>query len=80
MCSGGTTHAGLTMDKFNGGYGLAYNWNDDLNTYNFSPNLDGTLPDIADSTWTYVALVINPAYAAIYVASPAQGGFFCGDE
>ena len=66
-----TTYAGLTIDAVNGGYGLGYVWNDnDANTYNWSPTSDSGLPTLNDSEWAFVALVVEPSQAEIYITSP----------
>jgi hypothetical protein len=59
----GSSSAGLSMDA-GGGLGLAYNWNNDPATYNWVSGL--VLPD---SEWAYVALVVQPSQAALYVAN-----------
>ena len=76
------TYAGLTIDGasdgLGGGYALGYVWNDnDPNTFNWSPTVDGStggagpyLPQLNDSEWAFVALVIRPTQAEIYLASP----------
>ena len=68
VCDAGTTGAGLIIDGVNGGYGLGYYWNNDPNTYNFSPTSDAGLETLPDSQWAYVALVIQPTEADIYIA------------
>ena len=66
-----TTYAGLTIDAVNGGLGLGYVWNDnDANTYNWSPSGDSHLPTLNDSEWDFVALVVQPTEANIYICSP----------
>lgn len=66
-----TTYAGLTTDANTGGYGLGYVWNDnDANTYSWSPTTDSGLPPLNDSEWAFVALVIRPTQAEIYISSP----------
>jgi hypothetical protein len=59
----GSTVAGITMD-IGGGLALSYNWNDDPSTYNWASGVS-----LADSDWTYVALVIAPDHAALYSAA-----------
>jgi photosystem II stability/assembly factor-like uncharacterized protein len=54
---GGNTTAGLSITS---GNGLRYHWNNA--GYGFNPNL--TVPD---NTWTFVALVISPTSATIYM-------------
>ena len=68
----GSSAAGLIMDA-GGGLGLAYNWNDDPATYNWSSGL--SLPD---SDWAFVALVVQPAQAALYVADGTNVSSFSG--
>ena len=56
----GTTTAGITMD-IGGGLALSYNWNNDPATFNWASTIS-----IADSDWSYVALVVQPNQAALY--------------
>lgn len=65
LCSGGTTRAGLTIDQIFGGLGLGYIWND--NHYGWSPSSDSFLPALPDGDWAYVALVVQPKEAALYI-------------
>jgi hypothetical protein len=62
MNRGGTTVAGLTIDV-GGGLALSYNWADDPSTFNWASGVS-----LADSDWTYVALVIQPDQANLYAA------------
>jgi len=68
VCDSGTTGAGLIIDGVNGGYGIGYYWNNDPSTFNFSPTSDAGLETLPDSQWAYVALVIQPTEADIYIA------------
>jgi len=65
VCNSGGTVAGLTMDQVFGGHGLGYVWNGV--TYGWSPTSDSFLPPLPDSTWAYVALVIQPSQATLYI-------------
>jgi len=81
VCHSGTTYSGLTMDGINGGLGIGYVWNNDPNTYNWSPTTDlgfQTLPSSVDNQWAYVALVIQPAQAAIYLCQSNNAASFAG--
>ncbi|MGC9942812.1 MAG: LamG-like jellyroll fold domain-containing protein [Verrucomicrobiota bacterium] len=70
VCDGGTTDSGLTMDDVDGGQGLGYVWNDDPNTYNVSLSGDLGLPLLNAGEWDFVALVIQPTEADVYISSP----------
>jgi hypothetical protein len=65
VCNGSGTYGGLIMDPAYGGYGLGYQWGSSPNNVSFSSDLG--LPPLVDSQWSYVALVIQPSQAAIYV-------------
>ncbi len=65
----GTTYAGLTIDAVSGGLGLGYVWNNDPNTYNWSPTTDAGLTQLPNSDWAFVALVVQPTEAEIYIAT-----------
>jgi hypothetical protein len=72
MCDSGTTYSGLNMDL--NGTGLSYTWANDGNTYNWvpsdPPSLGGAnLPMLPASDWAYVALVVNPDQAWIYICA-----------
>ncbi len=67
-----TTTAGLVMDAA-GGFGLTYNWNNDPATFNWASGL--SLPD---SDWAFVALVVQPSQAALFVASDTNYASFAG--
>jgi Concanavalin A-like lectin/glucanases superfamily/Immunoglobulin domain len=71
VCDAGTTYAGLTINAIDGGLELGYVWNNDPNTYNWgtAANLGVPLPTLPDSDWAYVALVVSPSQASIFVAS-----------
>lgn len=72
MSRAGSTVAGLAIDVA-GGLALTYNWNDDPSTYNWASG--ASLPD---STWAFVALVVQPSQAAIYVAASTNASTFMG--
>ena len=77
VCDGGTTGGGLIFDYNNisgNGLGLGYYWNNDANTIGWSPSGDAGLPTLPDSDWAFVALVIQPTEADIYIASPSASG------
>ncbi len=78
VCDSGSTAGGLIIDGLFGGLGLGYYWNNDANTYNWSPSTEFTppLPYLPDSDWAYVALVIQPTEADIYIATTNNGGTF----
>jgi hypothetical protein len=71
VCDSGTTYSGLTIDSTGSyAYGLGYVWANDPNTYNVSLTGDLGLPTLNDSEWDYVALVVQPTEADIYISSP----------
>jgi hypothetical protein len=72
FCRSGSTVAGLAIDVAGGG-GLTYNWNDDQSTFNWPSGLS-----LADSTWTFVALVVQPTQAAIYSVPLTNADQFMG--
>jgi len=74
----GTTVAGLTIDAVYGGLGLGYNWANDPVAYNWSPNVDSGLPLLPDSDWAYVALVVQPTQAAIFICDRTNYANFAG--
>ena len=74
VCDSSGTGAGLIIDGAFGGLGLGYYWNGDPSTFNWSPNHDAGLPTLPDSDWAFVALVIQPTEADIYIASPSVSG------
>lgn len=76
VCDAGTTHAGLTMDLR--GTGMGYVWNNDPNTYNWSPSSNSGLPLLAASDWSYVALVVKTDQAAIYLCASNNPANFAG--
>lgn len=81
VCHSGTTYAGLTIDGVSGGLGIGYVWNDDINTYNWSPTGDlgfQTLPSSADNQWSYVALVVQPTQAAVFLCPSNNSASFAG--
>jgi hypothetical protein len=81
MCDSGTTYSGLNMDL--NGTGLSYTWANDGNTYNWvpsdPPNLGGAnLPMLPASGWAYVALVVHPDQAWIYICASNNPAGFAG--
>ncbi len=81
VCDSGSTYAGLTIDGVNGGLGLGYVWNNDPNTYNVSLTGDlglPTLPSSADNQWAYVALVVQPSQAAVFICQSNNAASFAG--
>jgi hypothetical protein len=81
VCDAGATYAGLTIDAVNGGLGLGYVWNNDPNTYNVSLTTDlglPTLPSSADNQWAYVALVVQPSQAAVFISQSNNPASFAG--
>ena len=68
VCDSGTTAVGLTIDDVYGGFGLGYFWNNDSSTSQWSPSRDSSLETLPDSQWAFVALVIQPTEADIYIA------------
>jgi len=66
------TAAGLTMDAA-GGHGLSYTWNNDPATYNWTSGL--SLPD---SDWAFVALIVEPSRASLFVAQDTNYATFSG--
>ena len=71
LCDAGTTYAGLTINAADGGLELGYVWDNDPNTFNWGTAINGgiPLPTLPDSDWAYVALVVSPGQASIFVAS-----------
>jgi len=78
VCNAGTTYAGLTVDVPYGGLGLGYVWNNEPSSYNWSPSVDSGLPALPDSEWAYVALVVRPDSASIYLALTNDASTFTG--
>lgn len=74
VCDGGTTGGGLVIDGTFGGLGLGYYWNNDPSTFGWSPNSDAGLPLLPNADWAFVALVVQPTEADIYIASPSASG------
>jgi hypothetical protein len=67
-----STDAGLTMDV-TGGLKLSYTWNDDALAYNFDSFLS-----LSDSVWNFVALVVQPTEADLYVVDSTNASDFSG--
>ena len=78
LCDAGTTYAGLTIDVPFGGLGLGYVWNNEPASYNWSPTADAGLPTLPESDWAYVALVVQPDQAAVFIATTNDAGSFTG--
>jgi hypothetical protein len=76
ICNSGTTLSGLTIDQEFGGLGIGYIWNG--NNYGLSPSSDLGLPTLPDSDWAYVALVVQPNQAALYVCASNNVAGFAG--
>jgi hypothetical protein len=75
FCDGGGTVAGLTTDGSDPNdvtFGLGYVWNNDPNTYEWSPAAAG-LPTLPTTGWAFVALVVQPTEAEIYIATTNGG-------
>ena len=70
ICKGTSTEAGLTIDQIFGGMGIGYIWNG--NNYGWSPSSDSGLPTLPDSQWAFVALVIDPTSAALYICDASN--------
>jgi Concanavalin A-like lectin/glucanases superfamily/Immunoglobulin I-set domain len=81
VCNSGPTYAGLTIDAVEGGLGLGYVWNNDPNTYNVRLTADlglPTLPSSADNQWAYVALVVQPTQAGVFICQSNNPASFAG--
>jgi len=77
MCDAGTTPAtGLNLDP--NGTGIGYTWNNDANTYNWIPSTDSGLPLLQSGVWSFVALVVDPNQAAIYLCDANNAANFTG--
>ena len=74
----GTTVAGLTIDAVYGGLGIGYNWNNDAVSYNWSPAADSGFASLPDNDWAYVALVVQPTQAALYLCDRVNFANFAG--
>ena len=68
----GTTYAGLTMDAA-GGFNLNYTWDAVQSAY---PG--PTFLSLADSVWNFIALVVQPTQAALYVVDSTNASDFQG--
>ncbi len=68
----GTTAAGLQMDE-TGGLGVSYNWNNDPSAYSWDSFLS-----LSDSVWNFVALVVQPTEADLYVVDSTNATDFVG--
>ncbi len=67
-----TTAAGLQMDE-TGGLKLSYNWNNDPLSYSWDSSLV-----LSDSVWNFVALVVQPTEADLYVVDSTNATDFTG--
>lgn len=66
VCHSGTSWGGLITDPSGPSLGLGYVWNG--NNYGWSPSGDPWFfPTLPDGDWAYVALVIQPTEADIYL-------------
>jgi hypothetical protein len=77
VCHAGTTDAGLIMDS-TGGLGVGYRWGNVTGTYNWQPSGDSGLPNLPASDWAYVALVVQPNQAAIYLCDSTNSPNWAG--
>jgi hypothetical protein len=74
ICHGGTTDSGLTLDtQFGSTLGLGMIWAG--NNYGWSPQNDSGLPPLPDGQWAYVALVIQPDSATLYICDANYNDF-----
>jgi len=76
LCHSGTTYAGLITDLY--GTGVGYIWNNDISTYNWSPSANAGLPTPPASDWSYVALVVRPDQAGVYLCASNNPANFAG--
>lgn len=76
LCGSGASATGLTFDQVSGGLGLGYIWAG--NNYGISPSTDLGLPQLPDNDWAYVALVIQPSQAAMFVCDRNNFANFLG--
>ena len=73
MCDAGSplTYAGLNITP--NGTGVGYTWNNDPNTYSWettdSAYANPTIPALVPDEWSYVALVVHPDRAEIYLSA-----------
>jgi hypothetical protein len=74
VCHAGTTDSGLIID-FNGGLGVSYVW---AGANSWSPSGDSGLPTLPLNDWAYVALVVQPNQAAIYLCASNNAAGFAG--
>jgi hypothetical protein len=78
-CDGGSTlYSGLIIDL--NGTGVGYSWNNAGSTYNWIPSSDATppLPLLPASDWAYVALVVKPDQAEVYICASNNPAGFAG--
>lgn len=66
----GASASGLTIDRIDGGLSLGYVWSG--NDYSIAWNRDLGLPLLQDLDWNYVALVVEPTKATIYVCDATK--------
>ena len=67
-----TTDAGITIDE-TGGLGVSYNWNGDESAWAWDSFLT-----LSDSVWNFVALVVQPTEADLYVVDSNNASDFTG--
>jgi len=68
----GDKAAGLQMDE-TGGLKVSYNWNNDQSAYAWLSTLS-----LADSVWNFVALVVQPTEADLYIVDSTNAADFTG--
>ena len=67
-----TTVAGLQMDE-TGGLKVSYNWDNDQSAYAWDSMLS-----LSDSVWNFVALVVQPSEADLYIVDSTNAADFTG--
>ncbi len=67
VCDSASTYAGLVIDQ-SGGLGLSYVWAGDPGTFSWSPTAEDGFPVLPDGDWAFVALVVDPVKATLYIA------------
>ncbi len=74
----GGSVSGLTIDQIYGGLGIGYSWNG--KNYGWTPSGDSGLPSLPDSDWAFVALVIQPDSATLYICDSTNYSDFASAE